>query len=462
MINKSFTLGIFPKCLKIARVVPLYKGGCRSLPENYRPISILPIFSKVFEKIVHKRLYDYLEKKNILSESQFGYRRGVSTVHAVHCLINHVRTALDRGESALVVFLDLAKAFDTVPHATLLQKMEHYGIRDNCLKWFQSYLQGRQQFVYVGGKSSSISNVHCGVPQGSILGPLLFTIMLNDFYKSNALPAISYADDTAIFSCNSDISKLEESVNDNLSMVNAWMCANKLKLNLNKTKYMIFSNKLKPRISRVSVENTVINECEQYKYLGILLDRKLSFMNHVKALTSKLAFCSHLMRHSSYQLNTKQKLIIYQAYAAPLIRYGISIYGSAPHNSLKQLEVLQRKLVRSFRRHSQRTPTRQLYKKLGIHTVHQSWKYEICLLMHAITHQEAPGILSSLLARPVSHDHYTRQVNLIRKPKCRLALAQKDLSWAGPDQWNGLPAYLRQLNHAKFKYQLYKYLIDVS
>ena len=182
LINLSLTTSIFPSIEKFARVKPLFKSGNHSIMSNYRPISILPVFSKILESVVHNQLSEYLEKHQLLTSSQFGFRRNRNTQQAVTLITDHIRLNFDKGCHTGAVFLDLSKAFDTVDHASIINKLSSYGIEDTERKWFESYLFGRKQSVEYGGVLSDHQTITTGVPQGSILGPILFVLLMNDLH----------------------------------------------------------------------------------------------------------------------------------------------------------------------------------------------------------------------------------------------------------------------------------------
>ena len=251
IVNQYLCTGIFPSKLKLAKVIPLYKKDDEKEFGNYRPISLLSSISKVFEKVAFDQLYDYLSLHGLLFDSQYGFRKHHSTELAALELTDRIRHEMDQKKVPFAVFLDLSKAFDTLNHGILLTKLKYYGIKDTPLDWFKSYLTQRLQYVEFDGTASSTRVIETGVPQGSMLGPLLFIIYMNDIHKVSAnLKFILYADDTTITSplCsfihggNGDISLVETLINLELCKISDWLAVNKLSLNVQKTKFMVFHN----------------------------------------------------------------------------------------------------------------------------------------------------------------------------------------------------------------------------
>ena len=242
IINLSFENAIVPTQLKIAKIVPIFKSGDTESMDNYRPISLLNSFSKIFEKIVCSRLVIFLENNNILSPSQFGFRSKHSTVHPMVKLTNFVSEALNKKEHAIAIFCDLRKAFDTCNYQILLKKLEKIGIRGKTLEWFKSYLSERKQFVVIDGVSSELLDIDIGVPQGSILGPILFLIYINDLPLCTSLLMLLFADDTTILASGKNIDDLIAYVNDEFKKIVYFFRCNKLSLHPLKTQFILYSN----------------------------------------------------------------------------------------------------------------------------------------------------------------------------------------------------------------------------
>ena len=275
----SLDQGHFPSELKIAKIIPLFKSNDPSMFNNYRPISLLSVFSKILEKVMFDRVYDYLITLRILYEFQFGFQKNKSTYMALISLTDKLTEALEKGDVGVGIFIDFRKAFDTVNHKILLDKLYHYGIRGVPLNWFQSYLIGRKQCVEFNNVTSNVQDMKCGVPQGSNLGPLLFLLYINDLaFVSPELFAILFADDSIFFCTGSDLSSVINIVNHELCKVVDWLNSNKMSLNIDKTHFMIF----KPKRTKYDTSDDIVingsemNEVESTKFLGVFIDNKLS------------------------------------------------------------------------------------------------------------------------------------------------------------------------------------------
>ena len=285
--NLTFLTGKIPKFLKIALVTPIFKANESNLFENYRPISVLTCFSKLLEKLMYKRLYNYVEKQKILTKHQYGFCRNRSTEHAILELTDKISNAMDEGKYTMGVFLDLSKAFDTVHYEILLKKLQHYGVRGICLEWFKDYLHGRTQIVKFKHHRSIEMNVTTGVPQGSILGPLLFLLYINDIENcSDILSFVLYADDTNAFYSNSCLKTLSSTMQNEMNKVVKWLNANKLSINSSKTKFVIFKskNKLLNMEVTLKINNNFLKQVLFIKFLGVIIDQNLTWKNHISSV----------------------------------------------------------------------------------------------------------------------------------------------------------------------------------
>ena len=292
IFNKSILEGKFPKAMKVADVLPVFKSKDKKVCTNYRPISLLPVVSKVLERIIFIRLYHFLQEKNLLYNSQYGFRSKHSTINAVMEFVGKVLNGFENDQYTLSVFLDLSKAFDTIDHNILLNKLDRYGIRGRANNWFESYLSERQQQVkYTDGVRSRLMTVNCGVPQGSVLGPLLFILYTNDIYKSVVNShCILFADDTTMFSMHKDIDSLIKIITKDMNILIDWFKANKLSLNLGKTNCMLFKPKhSKGRNIVLNFDSETLSSVSSTKFLGLIIDENLTWSNHIKNVHLKIA-----------------------------------------------------------------------------------------------------------------------------------------------------------------------------
>ena len=272
--NICFLTGIHPDPLKIAKVVPIFKKGSKLLTCNYRPISLLSNINKIFEKLVFSRVYSFLNKNKSIYDLQFGFRTQNSTTHTLISITEKIRESLDHGKFACSVFVDFQKTFDTVNHNILIQKLAHYGIRGKNNDWFASYLSNRSQFVSVLGFDSKKQIIKHGVPQGSVLGPLLFLIYINDLHSSVSNSyTYHFADDTNLLIISNSLLSIQTKLNHDLKGLFCWLLANKISLNAAKTELIVF-RRLFPT--------------SNIKYLGIYLDEFLDGSAHCTQLLTKL------------------------------------------------------------------------------------------------------------------------------------------------------------------------------
>ena len=316
LINLSMNKGEFPKELKKGKVIPMHKNGSKLDENNYRPIFLLNVWSKIYEKVVYKRVYSYLEKFSLLYCKQFGFRTKHSTVDALVEFTEKVRFNRSTNE-VRTFFLDLSKAFDTIDHNLLIRKLDNYGIRGNYLNWFKSYLKGRIQRVKLNDVSSRWEEIVCGVPKGSILGPLLFIIYVNDMpLVCRHVAAILFAEDTNLSAIGIQCADIKEDI----KKVNDWLNSNKLVVNVSKTVQMNIrtNNKTRNSARRFSLNSAFIENKPVCKYLGVNIDSKLSFLSHIQSVREKLSKQSGLVSKLRHFVPRAQLMITTKRASIPL------------------------------------------------------------------------------------------------------------------------------------------------
>ena len=400
IFNLSFCEGQYPNQLKIAKVIPLYKKGCHSLPENYRPISLLSCFNKLLEKLIEKRLRAFLHENRILYEYQFGFRSGYSTSYALLEIVNDIRAYLDKGENVLGLYLDLKKAFDTVNHTILKQKLYNYGIRGKCHDLLSSYLTNRKQRMFVNGLYSGLEVMLTGVPQGSVLGPLLFLIYVNDI--KNVCPEVSirlFADDTNVFLHNQCCKRLKSEAQKTIKTLKNWFDANKLTLHLGKTNFTLFHSRRVTHdcFDNFEVDQYTISRTASTKYLGVIIDEDLSWEPHVTDLCNKLIKYSGIFFKTRTKFPNATKINLYYAFVYSRIAYCAEIYGSAKNSILHPLQILQNRLIKILLNLPMRTKTSALYLDIGSYKICDIHKYKMYTLLYKYTKGEVPDFFIKLL-----------------------------------------------------------------
>lgn len=448
LINDSFQNGFFPNELKIAKVCPIYKNGPKNILSNYRPISILPSISKIYEKAMQVRLTKYLISRNILSKNQYGFREKHSPYMALLDMCDNVTKNMDAGNFSLAIFIDLQKAFDSLDHKLLLNKLAHYGIRGVALEWFSSYLSQRKQYVSYENSLSDMELVKWGIPQGSILGPLLFIIFINDISNTTKLlHFILFADDTNIFCTGDSIDKVYEIANRELPKLEVWFHTNKLTLNLKKTTYILFGKKLKNKCShKLFLNGQEIKRQKSTKFLGVHIDENLDWKSHIANLVSKVSKSIGILYRVRNVLNHCTLKMLYLSLIQPYLLYCIVIWGSAYANALNPLIVLQKRAIRvinyaSFAAHS--TP---LFKKCNLLALSEIYSRETSIYVYKCLNNLLPvDILGYIEYNTVYSLHNTRLRDqlLLVVPMNRTVKRDKFVSFIGPTVWNALPLGIR-------------------
>ena len=468
IINSSFRCGIFPDQLKIAKICPVFKDGKHDSFQNYRPISVLPSFSKIFEKVAYQRIESYLNFKSIINDNQFGFRSNHSAYMAVLDLYEKVSRAIDNNEYVMGIFIDIRKAFDTVDHNILLKKLEHYGVRGMALQWFKSYLSNRKQFVYFNGVMSATTSVIYGVPQGSILGPLLFLIYINDIVKcSKILHLILFADDTNLTYSNLNFQVLVKTVNDELKKLSVWFEANKLSLNVKKTQIIIFGNKkITSNIeTKIMFNNCVIEKVKQTKFLGIIVDENLTWKNHILHVSNKISRSIGVLNRVRYIFPTRTLHNLYYSMIHPHLLYCLIVWGNSNFTTINKLVCLQKKAMRIISNSGYRSSTTPIFKKLSILKLTDLYKLEISLYMFKCLHCLLPNVCNQNgpTLRPIMPQQ-TRANSILYnfiQPGCRTTVRERSLALQGPKLWNSLPCSSKEILSLNiFKNHIAKFTIN--
>ena len=330
LYNCCMREGHYPTCFKVARVVPVYKGEDPTEFSNYRPVSVLPVLSQIFEKVIRSRLIRFLDRNEVLVAGQYGFRPGHSTAMAVLDMVEKIREAWDRGNVALGVLIDLKKAFDTVDHSVLLAKLEHYGVRGSALKLLESYLTDRTQYVQYDGFESDKGPLSCGVPQGSVLGPLFFLIYVNDMAKAcPQLELVLFADDTNIFAQGKNPSDVFKQVNSGLEELSRWFRCNKLTLNLKKTEYLFFGGPRQGDTVQTTLEigGERIKQVEGARFLGVWIDQELKWTDHINKVKTKVSQLLGVVGRVSTTLNGRSLKTLYNGIVLPHLQYCLIVWG---------------------------------------------------------------------------------------------------------------------------------------
>ena len=467
IINECLTEGTFPQCLKTAKIIPVHKKDSLLDPKNYRPISLLSNISKIFEKILHTRLYQFLERHNIIFKNQFGFRKQHNTTHACMALTEAIRNSLDNGEFAAGIFVDLQKAFDTVDHKILIQKLDGYGIRGTANKLLESYLENRKQFVEVRNSSSSLSSIKHGVPQGSVLGPLLFLIYINDLNQAiKHSKTFHFTDDSSLLYSNKSLKKLNSKVNHDLKHLSDWLRANKISLNAKKTEIILFktkrkvvSKKLNFRLSGQQLELTKFT-----KYLGVIIDENLDWNMNINTLCKKLSNSVGIFAKLRHFLDYKTMLSLYYALFHSHITYHLPI-AHLSHTNLTKIQNLQKKALRLIHFEKFNAPSLPIYLKSKILPIDKQVILQNCLFAHDQIKNNTPVYFHEFLQLlGDNHQFGTRRHRLAHTQTSTVTYGSNNLRNSITRNWNDTVNELTvdplQVSKSTYKKHLKGYLLD--
>lgn len=457
IFNDCIEKGIFPSVLKSARVIPLYKSKSHKIIDNFRPISLLPLFSKLMEKLMKVRCMEFIQDNNIMYSSQYGFRSGCSTSDAILHLVDNCVAALDKRLYTITVFLDFSKAFDTVNGDIMLLKLDNLGFRGPINSFFRSYLSDRRMYVSVGGRDSTENTVNIGLPQGSVTSPWLFSLYINDLHRtSQKLKFIHFADDTTVYLSGGDLRKLCSDVSDELELIDNWLKANRLSLNIGKTCFMVHTHcSYDSNDCVIKIRGEPVKYVRSTKFLGLILDDKFNFNEHVSNLTKQLSKSKGMLyKLSCYVPPTIVRQLYFSLFYSRMI-YGIAVWGGGNRTNVNKVERINESAVRIF---NNKLPV-EILRPLSFGDV---YIYNCSLFFYKFSN----NILFSYFNNKINllipiHDHSTRFTvsNNYSLPIVSKTVSLNQFLFNAIKIWNNLPVYIRNLqNYLCFKSKLRSYL----
>ena len=426
--------------------MPVFKNKGSPLEvSNYRPISLLSNIEKIFEKVMHSRLMGFLNHYNQIYSKQFGFRKAHSTEHTLINIVERIRNAIDKGEFACGVFVDLQKAFDTVDHEILLAKLDHYGVRGIVNDWFRSYLTNRSQFVSLGGSKSLLKPINHGVPQGSVLGPLLFLVYINDLHRCiRTSETYHFADDTHLLNFSKTVWNLCGRVNSDLRVLVSWLNANKISLNTSKTEFVIFRSPWRRMdcIPRIKLFGQKLSPSKSVKYLGVHLDEHLNWKVHTAFVAAKLRRANGAISKLRHYVPRPILLNIYHAIFASHARYASQIWGLCDNTTTHRIQILQNTALRLITFKEPRSSANPLYHELSLLKIFDQVKVmNVCYVQKYLQGNLPSDVLSTLNFKEIDHVVGTRRkaIKLLKLSTVKtLNFGLNSFSRLSSKQWNEL------------------------
>ena len=460
IVNLSIANGIYPCILKLTNVFPLFKAGDKHDFKNYRPIALLSLVGKLFERVVFLEIYNFLESKNFFSTSQSGFRKKDSTTCQLIDIVNKIAKGLQNNEETIAISLDISKAFDRVWHRGLIYKLKRAGIDGKLLEWIKSYLEGRKQRVCIDGNYSEWEYIEAGVPQGSILGPLLFLIYINDLPEGIQSEIKLFADDTFLFNTTKDIQRGIATLNQDLNRIETWAKQWLVTMNPQKTKAILFSNKRTPSVvTDLKMHNTDIQMYSSFKHLGLMLDSKLTWKNHVEYITKKANKSLSSIHRLKSKLPSKILLTAYKSMVRPIVEYADVVWSGCGTGLQCALESIQYRAMLSIAGAIKSTDTGRLRTFLGLQSLRERRESHRLCLLFKILKGNSPLYLHNMVSEYMPNRQYNvRDPTLLNIPRATNQKYRKSFIIATISSWNKLPRSYRESNctHQTFSKLLWK------
>jgi hypothetical protein len=443
LFNYSLSTGFFPEVWKIAHVIPIHKKDNPMACNNYRPISLLCCISKVFEKLLFKHIFAFLKVNGLLNPNQSGFIPGDSTINQLINICNKIYCQLDNDDEILAVFLDLSKAFDKVWHKGLLHKLKKIGITGKLLEWIESYLSNRKQRVVINGVKSDILELKAGVPQGSVLGPLLFLIYINDLCDGLTGEAFLFADDSSVFHIvNNDIFECAGRMNRDLELINNWAIQWLVSINAIKTIFMLFTTKRPKPVPPLKLGTVTLRQVFSHRHLGLTLTPNLSWNEHISNIIAKANKRLAIMKAFKYRISRQALITYYHGFIRPVIEYGDLLYDSCTKELSDMVEGTQLEAARTVTGAKRYSSHASLYNELGWNSLQDRRKMHKLCKLFAIHNQLTPKYLSDTLqSYQTQHIYRTRMANnpnQLNYPTAKKELYRKSFFISTIHDWNKL------------------------